>query len=76
MATLQITISIDDEPLEGHQNNKLVRSFGETDGAILGRVVRANEQTFPRFKVDPVAVLVATIAEAVTAAETVVQAEA
>lgn len=69
MASLQITIEIDATPQVGHQHNKRAHEFGETAGAVLDRIVSANAATYPRYKVDPVAVLVATIAAAVAAAE-------
>ena len=69
MAQLQITVEIADEPVGGYQLEKLRTIFGESAGTVLGRIVSANAATYPRFEVDAVKVLTATIAAAVTAAE-------
>lgn len=68
MASLTITIEIDQQPLTGHQHSKLARDFGEADGAILGRITNANQDAAGH-RVEPVGVVLKAICEAVRAAE-------
>ncbi len=69
MAQFQITIEIADEPVAGHALNKVSAKFGSAEGAIVDRIARANQATYPNHKFDPVEILVKTIRAAVEAAE-------
>ena len=68
MSTLTLQIEIDDQPLIGHQHNKLATVHGETDAVILGRITKANQDAAGH-RAEPVAVVLKAICEAVQAAE-------
>ena len=69
MASLQITIEIDDEATPGYALDKLSRIAGDDVGAILDRIGRANQATFPGHKYEPVDIILKTVAAAVIVAE-------
>ena len=68
MASLTITIQIADEPLTGHQLNKLAKDFGEDDASILGRIAGANSDAAGH-RAEPSVVVLKALCESVRAAE-------
>lgn len=52
MASLQITIEINDEPVAGHALNKL-KKYGTDEASVIDRIGRANSTTFPDHKYRP-----------------------
>ena len=69
MASLQITIEIDGDPVAGHALNKVVSKFGQSEGEIVDRIGRANQATFPHFEYDPEVIVLQAVAAAVAVAE-------
>ena len=71
MASLQITIEIDEQPLTGHQHKKLEADHGQYDAAILSRIVKSNAGEYGP-NTSCVDVVLKSLCAAVTAAEAAV----